>query len=362
LQGLIRKKEEIGDMAKMRGVPVLLLVFLLGVVMTAAKQDSIAAEKLTFNLGWVPYGRDLSWYNSLEGGFYKAEGLDVKIVRGYGGSKTAKDIASGGGADFGGVDSASVVLGRARGLPLKIVVIEHDIAPFVVRTLEGNGVNSLKDLEGKKFGTPAGDATWSNFPTLAKVAGFDINKIQVINVAPAARETGLLGGQYAACTGFVTQVPIFRRMAAKQGKKEKILLLALNGLNFYGFGYAVNDKTLADRGEAVRKFLRASMKGLAAAIHDPEKAMERFLKHAPTAARGPNREVWDITLDLWLTPDQQRLGLGWMTDEKWRRTRDIIVKANNIKKNIPLGDLYTNEYLPKILPPKRAPRAIGKVF
>ncbi len=51
-----------------------------------------------------------------------------------------------------------------------------------------------------------------------------------------------------------------------------------------------------------------------------------------------------------------------MTEEKWRRTRDIITKANNITKEIPLSDLYTNDYLPKILPPKRAPRAIERVF
>ena len=341
---------------------VLFLLIAAMLLLPGAQQASFGAEKVVFNLGWIPYGRDLSWFNALEGGMYKAEGLDVKIVRGYGGGKTAKDLASGTGADIGGADTASVVLGRARGLPLKVVVMQHDIAPFVVRTLEGNGVNSLKDLEGKKFGTPAGDATWNNFPTLAKINGFDINKMQVINVAPAARETGLLGGQYAAATGFVTQVPIFRRMAAKQGKKEKIFLLAQNGMDFYGYGYCATDKTLATRGDMVRKFLGASMKGLAAAIQDPETAMDRFIKHAPTAARGPNREVWDITLDLWLTDDQKRLGLGWMTDEKWRRTRDIIVKANNIKANIPLSDLYTNDYLPKIMPPKRAPRAIEQVF
>ncbi len=336
-------------------------IVMAGFLLPAAGRTAFGAEKVIFNLGWIPYGRDISWYNSLESGLYKAEGLDVKIVRGYGGGKTAKDIASG-KDDFGGMDTASVVLGRARGLSLKIVVMQHDIAPFVIRTLEGNGVNTLKDLEGKKFGTPAGDATWANFPTLAKINGFDIKKIQVIHVAPAARETGLLGGQYAAATGFITQAPIFRRMAAKQGRKAKIILLANHGLDFYGLGYSVTDKTLATRGGMVRKFLRASMKGLADAIANPDKAMDAFLKHAPTAARGPNREVWDVTLDLWLTPDQKRLGLGWMTEKKWRRTRDIVVKANNITKQIPLSDLYTNDYLPKILPPKRAPRAFKKLF
>jgi NitT/TauT family transport system substrate-binding protein len=330
-------------------------------LLPVAQPASFGAEKVVFNLGWVPYGRDLSWYHALESGLYKAEGLDVKIVRGYGGAKTAKDVAAG-NATFGATDSASLVLGRTRGLKIKAVIMMHDIAPFLVRTLEGNGINSLKDLEGKKFGTPAGDATWANFPTLAKINGIDIGKMKVVNVAPAARETGLLGGAYVACTGFVTQVPIFRRMAAKQGKKEKIFLLARHGLDFYGLPYTATEQTLATRGGTVKKFLRASMKGLAEAMQNPEKAMDALIKNTPTVARGPNREVWDITLDLWVTPDAKRLGLGWMTDEKWRRTRDIIVKANNIKADIPLSDLYTNDYLSRIMPPKRAPRAIERVF
>jgi ABC-type nitrate/sulfonate/bicarbonate transport system substrate-binding protein len=37
--------------------------------------------------------------------------------------------------------------------------MQHDKAPFVIRTVEGRGINRPKDIEGRKFGTPAGNAT-----------------------------------------------------------------------------------------------------------------------------------------------------------------------------------------------------------
>ena len=190
----------------------------------------------------------------------------------------------------------------------------------------------------------------------------DIKKMNVINVAPAVREQGLLGGQYAACTGFITQTPIVRRLAAKQGKKEKVLLLANYGLDMYGYGYAVTDQTAATQGPMLKRLLRGTMKGLVDAMKNPDKALDALIKHAPTAARQPNREVWDITLDLWVTPEAKKLGLGWSSEGKWKKTLDIIAKNNNITEKISVSSIYTNEFLPKAMPPKRAPRAIERLW
>lgn len=324
-------------------------------------QSSFGATKATLNIGWIPYGRDLGFFTALEKGYFKAAGLDVKIIRGYGGSKSAQDLGAG-IADMAGCDTASLVLARGRGVPIKMAFMQHYIPPFVVRTLEGNGVNSLKDLEGKKFGTPAGDASWKNFPVLAKINGIDMSKINVINVAPSVRERGLLGGQYHAATGFITSTPVFRQMAKDAGKTEKLLLLKNFGLDMYGYGYAITDETATKRPHVARGLVTGTIKGVAYAMQHPDEGMDYLIKHAPTVKRVPNRKVWDIALDLWIVEESKTLGLGWMTDKMWKQTRDIIATNSGLKKTIPVKSLYTNDFLPKILPPKRAPRAIGRLF
>lgn len=59
-----------------------------------------AAKKVTCSLGWVMYGRDLGWLvvrykGYYKAGYYKAEGLDVNIVRGFGGADTAEKLGAG---------------------------------------------------------------------------------------------------------------------------------------------------------------------------------------------------------------------------------------------------------------------------
>ena len=97
-------------------------------------------------------------------------------------------------------------------------------------------------------------------------------------------------------------------------------------------------------------------------MQHPDEGMDYLIKHAPTVKRVPNRKVWDIALDLWIVEESKTLGLGWMTDKMWKQTRDIIATNSGLKKTIPVKSLYTNEFLPKILPPKRAKRAIGRLF
>lgn len=54
-----------------------------------------AAKKVTCSLGWVMYGRGLGWLVARDKGYYKAEGLDVNSVRGFGGADTAEKLGAG---------------------------------------------------------------------------------------------------------------------------------------------------------------------------------------------------------------------------------------------------------------------------
>jgi choline dehydrogenase-like flavoprotein len=48
-------------------------------------------------------------------------------------------------------------------------------------------------------------------------------------------------------------------------------------------------------------------------------------------------------------------GIGFMTEEKMRRTRDALLINQKPERDIPLRDLYTNEFLPKLFPRRPVP-------
>src|SRR5262249_33054207 len=66
----------------------------------------------TLILDFVPTGEYVPHYTALEKGFYRDEGLDVKIVRGQGSGDTVKRIAAGQG-DVGIADVSALIAARA---------------------------------------------------------------------------------------------------------------------------------------------------------------------------------------------------------------------------------------------------------
>ena len=68
------------------------------------------ARPFTFILDFLPYGEYTPYFTALDKGWYREEGLDVKILRGAGSGDTIKRIAVGqgeaGSADFSALTGA----------------------------------------------------------------------------------------------------------------------------------------------------------------------------------------------------------------------------------------------------------------
>ena len=64
-------------------------------------------------------------------------------------------------------------------------------------------------------------------------------------------------------------------------------------------------------------------------------------------AYGISRETIAVLKDvLVLTPAAKKNGIGYMTKEKMKRTRDIVLTAFGADPSkVPLKDAYTNEFL-----------------
>ena len=317
-----------------------------------------AQKDFVFSIGWVFYGRDLGWLTARDKGFFQEEGLDnVKIIRGFGGGATMTKVGAGAYTVGGSVPPISQIIAWRKGVKSKTVMMNHDIPPMVVWTLKDRGINSLKDLMGKSIGAPENDAIWPSIKLLYGIKGYDLKKVKFVNTTPAARDAGMLAGAYLASTGFVTQYPILSRKAKQVGKEIHFVPLANEGLRIYGTGLIVLDKTLEQRGGDVRKFLKAAGRGIAYALQNPDESINYLMKQCPVCEKQSNREVWDITGDLWYTKSGRAKGLGGMTDERWQKTIDFLAKPLRLKKKPSVSELYTNAYLPGIKLPKRGRRA-----
>lgn len=64
-------------------------------VMALAGAPALALEKVTYNMAWLPQGSSIGVIVAQEQGLFAKEGLDVNIVRGYGGNRTANELDQG---------------------------------------------------------------------------------------------------------------------------------------------------------------------------------------------------------------------------------------------------------------------------
>ena len=114
----------------------------------AGKQQPLVKLKVGYPNGSLV--RELFLQTAIDKGFFAKYGLEID-GKGYNvGGQIIQDLA-GGNLDVGIVGPSASLAGAAQGVDLKIVAsIAKNDCPLVVR----QGINSIKDLNGKKVGTP----------------------------------------------------------------------------------------------------------------------------------------------------------------------------------------------------------------
>src|ERR1700750_1190145 len=120
-----------------------------------------SAQKLTFTLNWVAGGDHAPYFYAQKMGWYKEAGLDIDFETGRGA----------GAAQLGLSDMAGVLFFRGKGLDLIGLMNIYANSPQGLYWLKSNGINSIKDLAGKKIGNPAGDGARTMWPGPSKTHG-----------------------------------------------------------------------------------------------------------------------------------------------------------------------------------------------
>ena len=65
------------------------IVCMLSLLSIGLASVATAQEKVTYNMSWLPQGSSIGVIVAAERGWFKEAGMDVSIVRGYGGGRNA---------------------------------------------------------------------------------------------------------------------------------------------------------------------------------------------------------------------------------------------------------------------------------
>lgn len=326
---------------KKRSVCILLAIL----AMATWAGPAVAGEKIPvrFSLDWIVGGRHAGWFTALEKGFYDEAGLKVTWSRGFGAEDGMRRLMSG-ESDINFNDIPSVVLARSKqGAKIKAVAVIYAKHPSVIFTLKKAGIKSPKDLEGKTIVDSAGSTQVVLFPAFAKAAGIDANKVKWLLVPPDSKNQMLLSEKAQGMGIYIMQRPLLEKATAAMGGVDQISYG--DHLALYGNGILVAEDFLNKSPEAVKKFVKASIKGFLYAFEHPDEAAGYVLKNQPILDREVTKAEGLIVRDVAWSAEAKKHGLGYMDEARMRTTRDLMFQLYDLKNPVALEDLYTNKFL-----------------
>jgi NitT/TauT family transport system substrate-binding protein len=317
-------------------------------MLAVASLPSAAQTPLKFTLDWKFEGPSAPFLVAIDKGHFVAEGLDVSIETGTGSVEPIARVASG-AFDMGFGDINTVIKFRDQNPAnaLKAVFMVYNKPPFAIVSRKSRGINAPKDLEGKKLGAPAGDASFAQWPIFVQANGIDASKVTVENVGFPVREPMLAAGQVDAITGFSFSAYISLKDRGVPVDDIVLMLMADYGVNLYGNAIMVNAKFAAEKPEAVKAFLRAFLKGLKETVRDPAQAVEVVARRNEIAK--PETELERLRMairDNILTAEVKAHGYGGVDPARFQASIDLIGQSYKFKSKPNAPDLFDASFLP----------------
>ena len=159
-----------------------------------------AADDASLLLNWYLGGLHTPFYLGKERGYYEEEGINLTINEGRGSGRSVQVVAAKGDT-FGMSDAGSLMLGVAKGTPIKAVMSLLNTSGFGIISLAETGIERAKDLEGKRLAVSPGDALTQLFPAVVEANGLDADSIELVFMDPPAKPVAVMEGRADALLG-----------------------------------------------------------------------------------------------------------------------------------------------------------------
>jgi NitT/TauT family transport system substrate-binding protein len=308
-----------------------------------------ALTPVRFTLDWRFEGPSALFLMAAEKGYFRAEGLDVTIDTGNGSRESIPRVASG-TYDMGFGDVNSLIRFRDENptVDQKAVMMVYDKPPFSIVGRRSRGIsNEVKSLEGKRFGAPAADAAFAQWPIFKAVNQLNDAGMRFENVGFPVREPMLASGEVDAVFGFANSSFINVKARGVPESDIVVMLMADYGVELYGNVIMVSPRFLTERPEQVRGFLRALTRGVRDTVRDPAAGAALVIRRNDVARLEVETERLRMTIDQnIMTPWVRANGFGGVDRARWGRAVDQIGLTFNFKDKARAGDCFVDTFLP----------------
>ncbi len=286
-------------------------------------------QKLDLMLDWFPNIDHLPVYVAKANGYFEKNGVDVTIMSP---SETTDGLklAAAGTVDLAVSYEPQTIIAASQGLDLRVVghLVDHPLTTLMF--LEGKGISTPSDLEGKTIGyTVPGlmDLLFAAFASLNNVKEYTPVNVG-FTILPS-----LAAGKVDAVMGpFKTYETV---AMAQHGYKSGYFELERHGIPDYEeLIFVCGKKVLADKSKAkaVEGFVRAIEQAMDYTGSHPGEALKIYLDQVPEADTATETQAFELTRPYYASTR--------VTDAaKWQKFADFALVHKLIEKRVDVNTI-----------------------
>jgi NitT/TauT family transport system substrate-binding protein len=298
---------------------------------------ALAADKITLLSSWFAQAEHGGFYQAKATGLYEKAGLDVTIKMG-GPQVNGMQLLLGGEADVIMGYDIQVLSSLAKGLP--VITIGASFQKDLQGMMTHDDVKSLADLKGKDV-LIASSSHVTFWPWLKQRYGFAETqaKAYTFNLQPFFADPNVAQQAYPSSEPF---------QAMQKGVKTNYFLFADDGYPPYGTTMVTTTKLVAEKPDVLKRFVRASMEGWKSYLTGDPSPGNALIK-ADNPKMSDEQIAYGIKrmreLKIVDGGDAQTMGIGVMTDARWKATYDFMVGAGLLDKSVDYKKAYTTRFI-----------------
>ena len=307
----------------------------------AASSAPTKLDTFTFRTEYSPEGSYAPYLYAQQLNYFKDEGIDFKLEYGKGSVTTAQGVAAG-DVNAGQVAPGVAVLANDKGADLVTIgqFTARQDTGFLVS--QSSPLNTVKDLTGKKVILTAGTNSSILLPAVLNLAGMKPDALTLQNLAYSLTDSSYASGQGDA---LITSIP-FALPLANRKRPSKAIPWSSVGFALLGYGIIARNSDVAKNPDLYTRFLRATYKGIAAAMVDPEKASAAYAASQSTLDPKSVAEQWKLWTEYVCSDNMasSHEPLGYNDEKDWTATVGILKQYLGLKSTEPASTYFTNKF------------------
>jgi PAS domain S-box-containing protein len=299
--------------------------------------SSESKEVIDVQLRWHHQFQFAGYYAALEKGFYKQEGLNVRLHAGDPQHQPVQEVLSG-RAQYAETNS-ELLLARLQGKPLVALAAIFQHSPAVLLVRRDSGIVSPQHLIGKKvmLMNKANDA---DFLTMCLNEGIKPSQIHIIPSSFNIED--LISGKVDAFNSYSTNEPYLLK---QRNIAYNIIDPATYRVNFYSDVLFTSEAELRNHPKRAEAMRRATLKGWRYAMDHPQEIIDLLINKYHVKKTRDHLEFEAAEMRKLIFPDL--IEIGFMNPSRWRHMADTFVRAGLSKPNYSLeGFIYDNTAKP----------------